>query len=390
MDKFTQELRFNSKRFGPLEFQAGLFYTHEQDKFVDAITGLNGETGAPLPAPFDNLLTTNTPSTYTEYAGFADATWYITPKLDATAGIRESYNVQTSDATPTGLLEGAASGISVPLRLSASDTSYLFTIRWRPTDNVSAYVRAASAYRPGGPQFSPQPGVPSFYQPDTVWDYEGGVKGNWFGGRLSADADIYYLDWKNIQLGALAAGLDFTGNGGNAHSDGVEFQGQFKPITGLVLGLNAAYDHTRMDFVNAQTLAANAIGQGSGAQVGDPLPLTPKWSGALTADYSFPVAGATGTLGATYHYQGSVPTSFSGVTAELNTELPAYSVVDLRARLDWKRYSIVFRVDNLLGEYALANLILYKLVPTVPAFPVVSWGFPIQPRTFRLSFEARF
>ena len=364
--------------------------THEQDNYVDAFTGVNGATGATLPAPFNNILTENTPSTYAEYAGFADVTWYLTPRLDATVGVRESHNVQTSDATPTGLLAGAASGISVPLRLSASDTSYLFTIRWRPTDNVSTYVRAASAYRPGGPQFSPQAGVPAFYLPDTVWDYEGGVKGKWFDGRLSADADIYYLDWKNIQLGAIAGGLDFTGNGGNAHSAGVELEGQLNPIKGLVLGLNGAYDQTRMDFVNAQTLAANAVGQGSGAQVGDPLPLTPKWSGALTADYSFPVAGATGTLGATYHYQGSVPTNFSGVTTELDAELPAYSVVNLRARLDWKGYSVVFRVDNLLDEYALANLELFKLAPLVPAFPVVSWGFPIAPRTFRLSFGARF
>jgi outer membrane receptor protein involved in Fe transport len=390
MQKFTQEFLFNSKRLGPLEFQAGLFYTHEQDKFIDTFTGRNGVTGATLPAPFDNLLTENTPSTYAEYAGFADVTWYITPRLDATAGVRESHNVQTSDATPTGLLIGAASGVSVPLRLNASDTSYLFTIRWRPTDNVSAYVRAASAYRPGGPQFSPGPGVPNLYQPDTVWDYEGGVKGNWFGGRLSADADIYYLDWKNIQLGAIANGMDFTGNGGNAHSEGVELQGQLKPVQGLVMGLNLAYDQTRMDFVNAQTLAANAAGGGSGAQVGDQLPLTPKWSGALTADYSFPVANATGTLGATYHYQGSVQTGFTGITAQLNTTLRAYSVFDLRARLDWKRYAVVFQVDNLFGEYALANLELLKLAPLVPNFPVVSWGFPIQPRTFRLSFEARF
>ncbi len=382
MNKFTEELRFTSSRIGPFELQGGLFYTHERITYDAILTGLDGTTGAPLPAPLFNLINALTLATYDEYAIYGDATYHLGPRLDVTAGIRESHNVQHADAISTAGLFGPAS--NNPSQSSNSDTSYLFTLRWRPTDELSTYVRAASAYRPGGPQFSPSPTVPPSFGPDTVWNYEAGAKGVWLNGALSADADVYYIKWSNIQLNALIDGLTVTGNGGNAHSEGVEFEGQFRPVSGLVLGANWAYDQTRVDTISATSTA--------GAEIGDPLPNVPKWSGALTADYSFPIMSATGTIGVTYRYQGSAASSFSGLNTNIDATIPAYSVVDMRARLDWKQYSLIFRVDNLANEYALSNLSLVQLIPGAPAAvdPIDGSGVPIQPRTFRLSLEARF
>jgi hypothetical protein len=65
-------------------------------------------------------------------------------------------------------------------------------------------------------------------------------------------------------------------------------------------------------------------------------------------------------------------------------------VVGLRARLDWRRYSAVFRIDNLANTYAFTNIELVQLVPGDPGDPVFGSGVPIQPRTYRVSLEARF
>lgn len=382
MNKFTEDLRFNSNRIGPLEFQAGFFYTDENDSYDAILYGVDGVTGAPLPAPFNNLVNAASVSHYDEYAVYGDATYHILDQLDATVGIRESYNVQSGDSpAATGLL--SAGSVPEHTHSTASDTSYLFDARWRPTKDLSLYVRAASAYRPGGPQFSPSPGVPASFGPDTVWNYEGGAKGVWLDGRLSADADVYYIDWSNIQLNSLINGFTVTGNGGSAHSAGVEFEGQFIPIEHLVVGGNVAYDQTRIDSLSPNTTA--------GAVIGDPLPNTPKWSGALTVDYSFPVMmSATGTVGATYKFQGPAASSFSGLNTNIDTTIPAYSTVDLRARLDWKRYSLTFRVDNVGNQYALSNISLLQLIPGDPGDPVYGSGVPIEPRTYRISLEARF
>jgi iron complex outermembrane recepter protein len=382
MNKVTEELRFNSNRLGPLEVQGGLFYTHERDTYTAILSGVDGITAMPLAAPFNNIINAPGSNTYDEYAVYGDATWHFGERVDATAGVRQSYNHQGGESSGTGLLAGATPGVVDLSRSTDSDTSYLFNARWRPTDNLSTYIRAASAYRPGGPQFSPTPSVPSSFGPDTVWNYEIGAKGVGFDGRVSADVAAYYLKWKDIQLNALVEGLTVTGNGGNAHTQGVEFEGQFKPITHVVLGVNAAYNDSRIDSISASSTA--------GAVVGDPLPNTPRWSGALTADYSVPIMTATGTVGASYRYQGSTMSSFSGLNTNIDTRTPAYAVVDLRSGLDWQRYSVVFRVNNVANKYAYANYELLQLAPGDPADPVFAQGIPIQPRTYVVSLEMRF
>ncbi len=380
MNKYTEELRFNSNRMGAFSFLGGLYYTYERDTYGFVMNGVDGLNGAPLPVPLYDLLTGDTTNHYREYAAYGDVTWHFARRWDATAGIRESHNSQSGATNGGGLLAGGA-GVSRS-RSANSDTTYLATVKWRPMAELTAYLRAASGYRPGGPQFSAAAGVPSSFGPDTVWDYEAGAKGAWLEGRLSADADVYRMNWSNIQLNALVNGLTVTGNGGNAHSQGVEFQSQYAPLHGLVLSANAAYDETRIDSISANSDA--------GAQVGDPLPNTPKWSGALAADYSAPLGRVVGIVGATYHYQGTASSSFSGVNSYIDARIPAYSEVDLRTGLQWRRYRLMFRVSNLLDKYALSNISLTQLIPGDPFDPVYGSGVPLQPRTYQLSLEARF
>ena len=380
MDKYTEDLRFDSSRIGAFSFLGGLFYTYEKDNYAALADGVDALTGMPLPAPLDNLVSAFNTNHYDEYAVYGDVTWHIGDQWDVTGGIRESHNTQSGATTSSGLLTPPA-GVERS-NSDNSDTTWLATVQWHPSKSLTTYLRAASGYRPGGPQFSPSASVPSSFGPDTVWNYEAGAKGAWMGGRLSADADVYRINWRNIQLNALVDGLTVTGNGGNAHSQGLEFQTQFVPIPHLTLGANAAYDETRIDSISANSTA--------GAQIGDPLPNTPKWSGGVTADYSVPMGRATGLLGATYEYQGAAMSSFSGLNSYIDTRIPSHSVVDLRTGLDWGRYKVLFRVNNLFDKYALSNITLTQLVPGDPYDPIYASGVPIQPRTYQLSVEARF
>lgn len=380
MDKYTEDLRFDSTRIGAFNFLGGLFYTYEKDNYGAFANGVDGLTGAPLPAPLNNIVSAVNANHYDEYAAYGDVTWHIGDHWDATGGVRESHNTQSGATSSSGLLTPPA-GVERS-NSDNSDTTYLATVQWRPNKDLTTYLRAASGYRPGGPQFSPSASVPASFGPDTVWDYEGGAKGAWMGGRLSADGDVYRINWRNIQLNALVDGLTVTGNGGDAHSQGVEFQTQFIPIPHLTLGANAAYDETRIDSVSANSSA--------GAQIGDPLPNTPKWSGAVTADYSIPMGVATGLVGASYEYHGAAMSSFSGLNSYIDARIPSYSVVDLRTGLDWGRYKMLFRIKNLLNEDALSNIALSQLVPGDPYDPIYASGIPIQPRTYELSLEVRF
>jgi iron complex outermembrane recepter protein len=389
MRKATEELRFNSARFGGhWEFDAGFFYTHENVSYDVPISAFAYPTGAPVqfPAPFsfvgNTLSTAATTARYREFAGFLDADYYITDNLDLMTGYRYSSNTQTFAGNSSGFLTVLSHGrptFASAASSSDSSPSYLFTLRYRITPDLSTYARAASAYRPGGPQFSPSPRVPDSFGPDRVWDYEVGAKSDWLDHRVDTDLAVYYMDWSNIQLNSLVGGQTVTGNGGDAVSEGVEFQAHVKPVERLVLGANFAYNETRMVVINPANLA--------GAERGNPLPNAPKWTTTETADYSFPLAkGFNGLVGVSYEYQGSRNSSFAGDKVNTSVVVPAYSVEDLRLGITSHTCDVTLHVNNLSNTNGITSIAYNR---AAPGFPINPAAYVIPPRTFVLSLDYR-
>lgn len=390
MRKASEELRFASVRIGGhWEFDAGFFFTHENVSYDVPISASAYPTGAPVdfPPPFSfvgNALSTSaTKAAYREFAGFVDADYYITDALDLMAGYRYSSNNQSYTTGSSGflsVLSGRPTYYTTAASSSDSSPSYLFTLRYRITPDLSTYARAASAYRPGGPQFSPAPNVPSSFGPDRVWNYEVGAKSDWLDHRVDTDLAVYYMDWNNIQLNALVEGSTVTGNGGDAVSEGVEFQAHVKPVERLVLGANFAYNETRMVTVNPANTA--------GAEPGNPLPNAPKWTTTETADYSFPLTGGfNGLAGVSYEYQGSRNSSFAGDQVNTSVVIPAYSVEDVRLGITSDTYDVMFRVNNLSNKNGITSIVYNR---AAPGFPINPAAYVIPPRTFVLSLDYRF
>ncbi|MGH8209554.1 MAG: TonB-dependent receptor, partial [Steroidobacteraceae bacterium] len=375
--KTTEELRFTSIRMNNFLWQVGLFYTHEDVAEPHTLVAVNYPSGALLPAPLNPLLANQQSGTYREYAGFGDLTYYFTEALDATVGTRYSHNQQQAVDSSTGRL---GTGTTVPLSSSASDESYLFDLRYRASQQLSTYLRAASAYRPGGPQTVIAPGLPTTFGPDTDWNYEIGAKGLWLDNTLSTNLAVYYIDWRNIQIATTYSTSTITGNGGNAKSEGVEFDGSYEPVRGLVFGANASYDEAVMTSINPANVA--------GARVGDPLPYTPKWSGALTGDYRLPLAReVNGGVGASWAYTGLRYNTFSADPLNTRVVIPSYPLLDLRAHADWNQYNLALSVDNVANKQTFTNVTFRRLFPgeVVPGF-----ASPLQPRTVRLTLNVNF
>ncbi|MGH8209652.1 MAG: TonB-dependent receptor, partial [Steroidobacteraceae bacterium] len=335
--KVTDELRFNSTRMGHFEWQLAAYYTHEDADNTEHLLAQN----YPSDTLFATLAVQTAAETYRDYAGSGDLTYYFTDTLDATVGTRYTRNKQDGVFSNTGLL-----GLGEPFyanTYNASSESYLFDLRWRASQQLSTYARVASAYRPGGLQNSQVAGAPNSFNPDTAWNYELGGKGRWLDGQLNTNLDVYYIDWRNIQLQTTVGGFAVIANGGDAKSEGVEFDGSYEPIRGLVLGANAAYN----DAVLRSAIPNNK----AGAEPGDPLPFAPKWTGALTGDYNFPLAQhVKGGAGASWAYTGARFSSFSGDLLDTRVRLPYYSTLNLRGHVDWSQYSISLHVDNVTNE----------------------------------------
>jgi outer membrane receptor protein involved in Fe transport len=260
--------------------------------------------------------------------------------------------------------------------------TYLGTLRWRPDRNVTVYARAASGYRPGGPQTSPTlpVGAPTAIKPDTVWNYESGVKATLLDGQFSIDASVFHIDWDNIQLSTIYGGFVLQANGGKAQVDGLEMTA--RPIRNLTVSTNLGYTNSRLTRVDPGVSAS------IGAYAGDKLPLTPPWTVAMLADQKIPLSDTlTASLGGTVRMRSDMPSSFAGSTINPNVKIPSLTTLDLRAGLNFERYAVQFRVENVTNAFGYSSLVNNRVYAGQPSDTQAT---VVRPRMFTLGFSVRY
>ena len=371
--RFTQEVRLTSTRNDVLEWTIGGFYTHEKNRLGQDLYAVDGVSGDTVPS-LDGLVIVDLPSRYTEYAGFANATWHIVPKFDITAGGRWSHNKQSEEQDTGGLLVGSSvfSG-----RSSDSVFTYAIAPSFKPNADTRVYARVAKGYRPGGPNaVSPlaSDAVPRTFGPDTTTNYEVGVKTQTHDHLLSLEVAAFLIDWKNIQLLAQIDNLGVNVNGGAARSKGVEVTAGLNPDRSLSL-------YATGSFVDAH-LTQDAPAAVGGLR-GDPLPYNPKWQWTIGAEYERPMSsGVTGHAGLSWHYTGVRYADFEAGASQ--QRLPAYSQIDAHAGLDVGRFRIDAFGHNLTDARGITNVGFFGDVNGNLAAAV------IRPRSFGLALGYRY
>lgn len=321
--KFTQEVRLASEpNSGPLDWLVGGYYTQEKASLVQNLVL------APATPALGFL---QLDSRYTEEAAFADATYHFTPAFDLSLGGRYSENRQRANETGLGLAQGASKG---------NVFTWSAALHYALSDQVSLYGRVAKGFRPGGPNALPignPAGVPTSFSSDSLINYEAGVKGDFFDGQLSLDADIFYIDWSNIQLLTVINNTGVNGNGGSARSEGFEWNVDWRPVENLSLSWNGAYTDAKLT-ENTDPIV--------GGLSGDPLPWAPKWTSTINADYRFDNGGEwTPYVGGSWRYIGERNSDFQAGGRPMR--LGAYNELDLRVGLDWKQWELELYGKNL-------------------------------------------
>jgi iron complex outermembrane recepter protein len=377
-EKWTSELRLVTERIGAFELIGGVYYTKENTLYDVSFEGRSQLTNQLLPAPLSNIVRATTDGNYEEVAGFGNLTFYLTDSLDVTGGIRYAHNKQVISGTSSGLLLGFVSSGYVS-RFNDSVATYLGTLRYRPTKDLSFFLRAASGYRPGGPQTQIgilPPGAQTEVRADTVWNYEAGFRGNFLDGAVDLGASVYRIDWTDVQLNTLVGGITLQGNGGKAKIDGFEIEATVRPSSSLTFAANVGYTNARL----TQIGVAESVSLG--ARAGDKLPLTPAWTVALLADQNFVIGGsAEASLGATLRFQSDMPSSFGGSLLNTNIKIPDQTAIDLRGSVKFGQFRVFARVDNLLNALNYSNAITNRLFPGQPIPTIATVN---RPRTFSI------
>jgi iron complex outermembrane receptor protein len=344
--RFTQEVRLSSQKSERFDWLFGGYYTDEKGLIDQNVKVVTPGTLAVLPG-LPEIGVGTIDSKYKEYAAFANVTIKLAPRFDLTLGGRFSHNKQDEFQQTDGLLFGGAS--TIPGNSSEDVFTYSVAPKFKFNDRLALYARVAKGFRPGGPNaLAPNapPGTPSSYNSDSIVSYEAGLKGENATRSFGFDMAAFHIDWKDIQLLARVNGVGINTNASGAQSDGVEFSLQFRPTEGLRLSVNGAYTDAKLTEDTDLLLV--------GGHDGDRLPFTPKTSYSLSGDYEWSLAAdRKAFVGASFSRLSSVPASFDAGFQAANGRqrtLPSYETVDLRAGVDFSKFSIEAFARNLTND----------------------------------------
>ncbi|MEI9995305.1 MAG: TonB-dependent receptor [Rhizomicrobium sp.] len=274
----TEELQLIGD-LGWINWVTGLYYMHDDVDPGYFYDGVN--FGAPT-APFLGYLRLGGTTVTDAYALFGQATVKLTDKLNFTAGLRYSYEERSS----TSLQAIPAFGAVATDARSAGfhDLSPKFTVDYQWWDGLMTFVTIGKGFQSGGFDISASPPLVAF-QPEVVWDYEGGVK--YYNDWLAADVSAFHYDYSNLQVAQIVNGLPTTTNAASSKINGVELSATVLPTTGLSLTETFAYtDAYFTKFVENDTLTGLPVDL-----AGNQLPGAPKYSSNLTVEYTVPIGG---------------------------------------------------------------------------------------------------
>jgi len=340
--KFTQELRLSSNSGGRVDWLAGLYYTDEDANLAQRYHAVEPGTMTPITS-LPLLADIGLGSNYREVAAFANTTFHLNPVYDLDIGGRYSHNKQ--DARQVG--DGALAGGPADNRAESSEGvfTYATSLKRKFSERTAVYARVAKGFRPGGPNVLPPDvpeGTPATYGSDSVMNYEVGLKTQSADGRWSLDLSAFHIKWKDIQLLAVVNNFGVNTNGAGATADGAEFTASYRPLRGLRLSANAAWNNARLDDAT-ETIV--------GGFEGDRLPFSPRYTAALMADYRW-------TIGDTMPaFAGASMRRMSGQHGAFNyeyrvangrqREIPSYNVVDAYAGIELGTWTVEVYGKNL-------------------------------------------
>lgn len=406
-DKFVQEVRLASPDSGTFEWLIGGYYTKEDSGLFQRFQPFSLATEQLLPreltlAPgltLPEFVFVTLDSEYEEIAGFASVTWHIADRLEITAGGRYSHNSQDS------VQFSSIVGTEQTILGQSSESVFTWSVapRFEINSRTALYARVAKGYRPGGPNAVPPGAPPTFptaFTADTLISYEIGLRGETVDRTFGFDASVFYLDWDDILINTVFIDPDTgtafgaNGNGRRARSVGAEATFTMRPMRGLTAILNVAYTDAEL---RDDTTPADGVPNLTGGLRGDRLPYTPELSGNLSVDYEWALAGTSRAfVGGNIRIVGDQAAGFGAdYRAAFGRRLviDGYETVDLRAGINFERFSVGAFVRNLTNADGFTSAGGYpRAIPPVVGGTNVplATASSIRPRTIGLTFGAEF
>ncbi len=370
---FSQELQLAGDAFGgKLEWLGGLYYFNEHNDQLTAVSfGVpTGTTAARyltddfFAAPSRGTGTSGNWSPYEprldtdSYSAFGSATLALGAQTHVSGGLRytnerKRYDVSflTAPGTVLVLPDGRAARRQIAARWT--DVSPRIAIDHKVGDAM-LYASAAKGFRSGS--FDGRARNIDFVMnrqgaiaPEKMWNYEAGVKSDWFGNQLRVNVDYFVNDYTDIAFSAARAGTPpeiFRQNVGDARIQGLELEWSARPFAGVELG---GWVATLSDRITRLASSPGCTAYVANERDLD-LRFTPAFRYQLRGSYTQPVGRARVRIGGDYSAASSYNialcnepqhrvTDASAVNAQIGVELDDWALTLAATNLADRRYN---------------------------------------------------
>ena len=320
-------------------------------------------------------------------AVFGQGTLEVLPGLKLVGGVRSTWeqvnahNIELvcpgDTVTPSNLSATTCPGIPFVYALS-NDTdraeakfdniSWKGGINYELSPTTLVYATVGTGFRGGGLEASGNAPQYRQYRPETVTNYEAGIRSTLAGGKLYLSATAFNMDYKDLQVSSVVLNpltnqvSAVTTNAATARLRGVELEATVRPtsrdrISGYLSYLDARVRSftTASDNLNSASGNYNAITSAFGNlplpanlsidASGNRLANAPAWSGRFSYAHTFDIGNGHVIPSVDFYAQSK---TFSDVQNYAQSRRDAYTKTDLNLRFEDadQRYSITAFVNN--------------------------------------------
>jgi iron complex outermembrane recepter protein len=366
---WNHETRLTSNGDGPFNWIAGIYYTDTDRslKFSEFAPGLDVTipvNRATAGGNVDEGYRENLANTYREIAVYGELGYDITPQWKVNVGgrvfnykdrsiaqVRDySFDLVNNDTNSATSVKGKS--------YFKANTSYNIT------DDALIYATVSQGFRRGGTNGFRQifgasqvdPDVQN-YKPDSTTNYEVGLKGFFADRRLYLQANLYQIDWKDVQTyysQTVEFGFPINGttNGPDARSRGFEGVIRFNLSDALSLNFTTAYTSAKWSSTKEVCLYTDGTSCRTWTK-GQKLGGAPKWKNSAGIRYSGDIAtNAKGWASLSGRFVSSVQVDRADFPTDDVPSYPSYAIFDLRGGVELGNFDIGLWVENITNKRA--------------------------------------
>ena len=244
------EARYDSPQDLPVRLGVGGYwlYNHSENNNLFGIDGTNIPAGdqinsiaqtyvTPLGGPGAPLNAANQATR--DYSGFVSGEWDIIPTVTLSTAVRQTEELQ-KQTNFTGFQQKDFHALTSNEALT-----------WKPTPDYTLYVSAANGSKSGGFNGESKGPADATFNPETDWDYEGGIKASLLQRHVLVDLAVFHTDIDNLQVigppttaGAIG---DVVKNFGSLSETGFELSGNYVSGNGLRVLAGVEFAEPRFD-----------------------------------------------------------------------------------------------------------------------------------------------